>query len=69
MKKQKYFQQVHTNCGGEIIVVAEKKSWALVCKKCQTEWNLNSPMFPVSKLSDDFEDVKGGVLLVANVKI
>ena len=41
--KLHYVQQVHKNCGGEIVVVAENRTLALCCRKCEVVWNFASP--------------------------
>lgn len=54
---KKWKQQVHKDCGGEIIVIALGKSWQLCCKTCLLSWVLQSPTY-IEKLPKDFVNTK-----------
>lgn len=37
-KEPAFFQQLHANCGGEIIPISNGKSLEMHCKLCRTQW-------------------------------
>jgi len=50
----RYVQQVHKECGGEIVVVSQGRILALCCRKCETVWNFESPF--TLAVCNEFED-------------
>lgn len=54
--KNNYYQKVHKNCGGQIVIISSKKDWLFVCKECSQTWALESPVLPSINLPKDFQD-------------
>lgn len=56
----KLVQQIHKRCGGEIVLVANKKEpFVLACKICVSQWRLNSLLS--IELCNDFKPTRHGI--------
>ncbi len=42
--KASYVQQVHRDCGGEIVVVATPEKVAIACRRCKSVWTMDAPL-------------------------
>lgn len=62
MKKKKYVSVLHNKCGGEVVLVGDKKEMKLACKKCNMlfgfeHYGLEATMF----LVDEFKLYKNKI--------
>lgn len=54
MPKEHLKQQLHKNCGGEIIIASDKtREGFLGCKNCCAQWEPSVPLY----LPSDFENL------------
>ena len=65
-KKEIYRQQIHKDCGGEIVAVASSNNLGLACKSCHTFWGFDLPFLgvkiPASRPEEWVDFASTGVL-------